>query len=68
MSIPNWPQTSILSTGKIEQRPLVINGKIEIHNMMTASVTVDHRAIDGAPAARFLSGLKEKFENFNGIE
>ncbi len=68
MSIPNWPQTGILSTGKIEQRPVVVDGKIEIHHMMTASVTVDHRAIDGAPAARFLSGLRDKFENFNGIE
>ncbi|KPV46030.1 MULTISPECIES: 2-oxo acid dehydrogenase subunit E2 [Acidiplasma] len=64
MSIPNWPQVAILSIGRTEDKPVVLDGKIEIRKIMTASITVDHRAVDGAPAARFLSELKYNIENF----
>ncbi len=64
MSIPNWPQVAILSIGKTEPKPVVTGSSITIKNIMTISVTVDHRAVDGAPAARFLSELKHNIEAF----
>jgi pyruvate/2-oxoglutarate dehydrogenase complex dihydrolipoamide acyltransferase (E2) component len=55
--ILNRPESGILGVGRIVKRPVVIPGpedRVEIRSCMTLSLTVDHRIIDGAPAARFL--------------
>ncbi|MEQ8265670.1 MAG: pyruvate dehydrogenase complex dihydrolipoamide acetyltransferase [Parvibaculum sp.] len=58
----NPPQAAILAVGKGEERPVVKNGKIEIANVMTVTMSCDHRAIDGALGARFLEAFKSYVE------
>lgn len=53
--IVNWPQTAILATGRMTQEAVVRNGSITIGWRMWANVALDHRAIDGATGARFLT-------------
>ncbi|MEK6876203.1 MAG: 2-oxo acid dehydrogenase subunit E2, partial [Nanoarchaeota archaeon] len=60
--IVNYPETCILGTGRIEDRATVIDGKIVIRKVMPISFTYDHRALDGAEAARFMNDLKELLE------
>lgn len=61
--IINLPETAILGVGRIQDKPVVINQAIEIRPMMTVSLSFDHRVIDGAPAAEFLTELKRVLEN-----
>lgn len=61
--IINPPQVAILGVNRIVEKPLVKDGKIEIHKVMTLSLTFDHRVIDGALAARFLNGIRGYLEN-----
>lgn len=61
--ILNYPEGSILGVGAIVEKPVVNNGKIEIGSVLTLSLTHDHRIIDGGPAARFLSDIKELLIN-----
>lgn len=60
----NPPQTGILGINTIIQRAREINGETEFYPAMGLSLTFDHRAVDGAPAARFLKDLKTSLENF----
>ncbi len=60
----NPPQTAILGVNTIEQKFRERNGTIEAYSSMSLSLTFDHRAVDGAPAARFLKDLKEALESF----
>ncbi|WP_394237730.1 dihydrolipoamide acetyltransferase family protein [Niallia oryzisoli] len=61
--IINQPETAILGIGRIQDKPVVVNGAIEVRPMMVASLSFDHRVIDGAPAAEFLTELKRILEN-----
>ena len=61
--IINYPEGSILGVGAITEKPVVRKGKIEVGSVLTLSLTHDHRIIDGAPAARFLSDVKDLLEN-----
>jgi len=60
--IINPPQAGILGVGKIMEKPVVRHGGIHVRSMMTLSLVFDHRLIDGAPAARFLTKVKELLE------
>tara|TARA_Y100000310_G_scaffold281722_1_gene302420 strand:- start:51135 stop:52370 length:1236 start_codon:yes stop_codon:yes gene_type:complete len=60
--IVNYPETCILGTGRIEEQPRVIDGKIVIRKIMPISFTYDHRVLDGAEAARFMNDLKDLLE------
>jgi len=55
--ILNAPECGILGIGRIQRRPVVVNDRIIPRDQMTLSLTFDHRALDGAPAARFLQTL-----------
>ncbi len=55
--IVNYPQVAILGAGRIAPRPAVYEGALCVRQLMTLSLTFDHRAVDGAPAARFLTDL-----------
>lgn len=57
------PQVAILATGRSQAVPRVIDGDIEIRTVMTATLSSDHRAVDGAGAARFLARLKKFLES-----
>jgi len=61
--ILNPPQTGILGMHKMEDRPVVINGKIEIRSMMYLALSYDHRVIDGRESVSFLVKVKENLEN-----
>jgi len=56
--IINPPQVAILAIGSIREMPATINGGIYIRQRIGLGVTCDHRAIDGAPAARFLNEVR----------
>lgn len=61
----NPPQTCILGVCALEQKVKVIEGHLSSYPSMGLSLTFDHRALDGAPAARFLKDLCIALENFN---
>ena len=62
-AIINPPQACILAVGAGEQRAVVRDGKIEIGTMMTCTLSVDHRAVDGAVGAEYLAAFKKLIEN-----
>lgn len=61
----NAPQTGILGVNNIMQRAKEVDGEIVFYPAMGLSLTFDHRAIDGAPAGKFLQALKHNLENFS---
>lgn len=61
-AIVNPPQVAILATGRASRRPWVVGDEIVIRRVMTATLSVDHRALDGTDAARFLGRLKQLLE------
>lgn len=65
MSTPilNPPQSAILGLHKIQDRPMAIDGKVEIRPMMYMALTYDHRIIDGKEAVSFLVRIKEGVED-----
>lgn len=65
MSTPilNPPQSGILGMHKIQDRPMAINGKVEIRPMMYLAFSYDHRVIDGKESVGFLVKVKEMIEN-----
>ena len=65
MSTPilNAPQSGILGMHKIQERPVAIDGKIEIRPMMYLAFSYDHRIVDGKEAVTFLVRVKELLEN-----
>jgi pyruvate dehydrogenase E2 component (dihydrolipoamide acetyltransferase) len=63
--IINPPQTCILGVNTIITRVREVNGELKSYPAMGLSLTFDHRAIDGAPAGRFLKDLKQTLENFS---
>lgn len=56
--IINYPEAAILGIGRIQEKPVVIDGKIVIRRMLPLSLSYDHRIIDGASGARLLNVLK----------
>ena len=65
MSTPilNPPQSGILGMHKIEERPKVVDGKIEVRPMMYVALSYDHRIVDGKEAVTFLVKVKENIED-----
>merc|ERR1711990_340023 len=61
--IINQPQSAILGMHGTFDRPVAINGKVEIRPMMYIALTYDHRLIDGREAVTFLKGIKQKVED-----
>jgi 2-oxoisovalerate dehydrogenase E2 component (dihydrolipoyl transacylase) len=61
--IINKPECAIVATGIIAQRPWVVDGELAVRQLMTTSVSFDHRIVDGAYAARFLATLRDLLED-----
>lgn len=61
--IINPPQSGILGMHNIIERPIAVNGKVEIHPMMYLALSYDHRIIDGKESVGFLVAIKEALEN-----
>jgi len=65
MSTPilNPPQTAILGMHKIQDRPMAVNGQVEIRPMMYLALSYDHRMVDGKEAVQFLVAIKDLLED-----
>ena len=61
--IINPPQSGILGMHNIIERPIAVNGKVEIHPMMYVALSYDHRIIDGRESVGYLVAVKEALEN-----
>jgi 2-oxoglutarate dehydrogenase E2 component (dihydrolipoamide succinyltransferase) len=61
--ILNPPQVGILGLHKIQDRPIAVNGQVQVRPMMYVALTYDHRIVDGAEAVRFLVRVKELVED-----
>ncbi len=61
--ILNMPQSGILGMHKIEERPMVLDGKVVVRPMMYVALTYDHRMVDGRQAVTFLVRIKEFIED-----
>jgi 2-oxoglutarate dehydrogenase E2 component (dihydrolipoamide succinyltransferase) len=61
--IINLPQTAVLGLHAIKDKPVAINGKVEIRPMMYLALTYDHRLLDGSEAVTFLVKIKEYIED-----
>ena len=66
-AIINPPQATILAVGAGEQRPVVKNGQLAVATVMSATLAVDHRAVDGALGAELLGAFKRYIENPMGM-
>jgi pyruvate dehydrogenase E2 component (dihydrolipoamide acetyltransferase) len=62
-AVINPPHATILAVGASEERPIVKNGKIEIAQIMSVTLSCDHRAVDGALGAELLGAFKKLIEN-----
>jgi pyruvate dehydrogenase E2 component (dihydrolipoamide acetyltransferase) len=62
-AVINPPHATILAVGAGEQRPIVKNGKVEIAEIMSVTMTCDHRAVDGALGAELIGAFKRLIEN-----
>ena len=61
--IINFPECAILGVGRIVRQPVAVGDAIGLRDILTLSLTFDHRAFDGAPAARFLQTLSRLIES-----
>jgi pyruvate dehydrogenase E2 component (dihydrolipoamide acetyltransferase) len=61
--IINYPECTILGVGRILRQPVAVDETIALRDIITLSLTFDHRALDGAPAARFLQTLTKLVES-----
>jgi pyruvate dehydrogenase E2 component (dihydrolipoamide acetyltransferase) len=66
-AIINPPQGAILATGAIKERPVVRNGQVSIAHTMMATLSCDHRILDGVTGGQFLAELKTLLENPVGL-
>jgi 2-oxoglutarate dehydrogenase E2 component (dihydrolipoamide succinyltransferase) len=65
--IINPPQSAILGMHNIIERPIAVNGKVEVHPIMYLALSYDHRIIDGKESVGFLVKIKEALENPNEL-
>jgi 2-oxoglutarate dehydrogenase E2 component (dihydrolipoamide succinyltransferase) len=61
--ILNAPQSGILGMHKIQERPVVVGGKVEVRPMMYLALSYDHRIVDGREAVTFLVRVKDVLED-----
>ncbi len=61
-AIINPPEAAILAVGRVKDTPVAVDGKVEIKDMMSITLSSDHRLIDGAVAGQFLAHLREILE------
>nr|MDQ6873186.1 2-oxo acid dehydrogenase subunit E2 [Gemmatimonadota bacterium] len=62
-AIINPPEAGILAIGGVEEKPVVVNGALEVRQRMRVTMSCDHRAIDGATGAKFLQTVRRYMEN-----
>ncbi|MBU0719468.1 MAG: 2-oxo acid dehydrogenase subunit E2 [Planctomycetes bacterium] len=63
----NYPEAAILGMGRVQEKPVVVNGKIVIRKMLPLTLAFDHRIADGAEAARFVNGIVQRLPDPNAL-
>jgi pyruvate dehydrogenase E2 component (dihydrolipoyllysine-residue acetyltransferase) len=66
-AVINSPESAILAVGAIQPTPVVVDGQVVVRDRMKVTLSVDHRALDGATGARFLQELKRLLESPMGL-
>jgi pyruvate dehydrogenase E2 component (dihydrolipoamide acetyltransferase) len=66
-AIINPPEAGILAIGGVEEKPVVIDGQLEVRQRMRVTMSCDHRAVDGATGAKFLQTVRRYIENPLGL-
>ncbi|MGZ3494333.1 MAG: dihydrolipoamide acetyltransferase family protein, partial [Thermodesulfobacteriota bacterium] len=61
--IINYPEVAILGVGRIQDRPVIRDGKVVVRKILPLSISFDHRVVDGAEAARFLNTVILRLED-----
>jgi pyruvate dehydrogenase E2 component (dihydrolipoamide acetyltransferase) len=61
--IINHPEVAILGVGRIQDRPVIRDGKVVVRKILPLSISFDHRVVDGAEAARFLNTVILRLED-----
>ena len=67
VAIIHPPQSAVLAVGTVSQKPVVKDGEITIGQIMTATLSADHRIVDGAEGAEFLIQVKGLLESPMGL-
>ena len=67
VAIIHPPQSAVLAVGTVSEKPTVQNGEVSISQIMTATLSADHRIVDGAEGAEFLIQVKNLLENPMGL-
>ncbi|MBI3953091.1 MAG: 2-oxo acid dehydrogenase subunit E2 [Chloroflexi bacterium] len=67
VAIVTYPQAASLAAGSVQDKPVVRDGQVVVRQMMTATLSVDHRVNDGATAAQFLKQVKDLLEKPVGL-
>ena len=62
-AIINPPEAGILAIGGVEEKPIVVDGQLEVRSRMRVTMSCDHRVIDGATGAKFLQTVRQYIEN-----
>ena len=64
----NLPEVAILGVGRIHDKVIALEGKVQVRKLVTLSLVFDHRLVDGAPAARFLQTIKMTIEDAKSVD
>lgn len=62
-AVINPPEAAILAIGRTQEKPVVVDGQVEVRHRMRVTMSCDHRVVDGAMGARFLATFKAMLEN-----
>ncbi len=63
----NYPEVAILGMGRVQEKPVVVDGEIAIRKILPLTLAFDHRIADGAEAARFVSGIVRRLPDPNAL-
>ncbi len=66
--IINPPEAAILGVGRVVEKPVVVDGNVQVTPVIMLSLSYDHRIMDGVPAAQFLGKIKDYVENLETLE
>ena len=63
VAIIHPPQSAVLAVGTVSEKPIVVDGEITVGQVMTATISADHRIVDGAEGAQFLIEVKRLLQS-----
>ena len=67
LAIIHPPQSAVLAVGTVAEKPVVRDGELAVANIMNATISADHRIVDGVEGAEFIVEVKRLLENPMGL-